>query len=99
MKFTVTDFDTSDNGSPFTFDIVAGNSDGEFHVDNDGVLSTAGKLSKQVRGGGSIAAVQMELISDEQDLLSKYTCGGVTNANINRYILYTCMHIICTHMH
>ena len=48
LKFVVTDLDTANNGSPFTFDIVAGNNDGEFHVDNNGVLSTAGKLSKQV---------------------------------------------------
>ncbi|XP_076446580.1 protocadherin Fat 1-like isoform X2 [Babylonia areolata] len=49
LTFTVTDLDTSDNGAPFTFDIVAGNKDGEFHVSSKGVLSTAGKLSKQVK--------------------------------------------------
>ena len=48
MAFVVTDLDTPDNGSPFTFDIVAGNNEGEFHVSSSGVLSTAGKLSKQV---------------------------------------------------
>jgi hypothetical protein len=49
LKFTVTDDDKAENGAPFTFDIVGGNNEGEFHVDSRGILFTAGKLSKQVK--------------------------------------------------
>lgn len=49
MKFVVNDQDKTENGAPFTYDIIAGNNEGEFHVDNKGVLFTAGKLSKQVK--------------------------------------------------
>ena len=48
MKFIITDLDSLANGPPFSFDIISGNRDGEFHVDSNGVLYTAGRMSKQV---------------------------------------------------
>ncbi|XP_076467657.1 protocadherin Fat 1-like [Babylonia areolata] len=48
ITFKITDQDTADNGSPFVFDIVAGDDYREFHISSEGILFTAGKLSKQV---------------------------------------------------
>ena len=79
MKLVVTDLDTADNGAPFTFDIVAGNDDGEFHVNNKGVLSTAGKLSKQV----SFFVCHYEATADVEghfilaDVTNRHTCTGI----------------------
>lgn len=45
----VSDADLPENGPPFTFEIMAGNDNGEFHVDSGGVISTAGRLFKKVQ--------------------------------------------------
>ncbi|XP_059170799.1 protocadherin Fat 1-like isoform X3 [Physella acuta] len=43
------DADLPENGPPFYYEIVEGNDNGEFHIDNKGVITTAGKLLKQVK--------------------------------------------------
>ncbi|XP_046380464.2 protocadherin Fat 1-like isoform X3 [Haliotis rufescens] len=49
LMFMVTDIDLVENGPPFDFDIISGNSNREFHMSNDGELSLAGKLNKELR--------------------------------------------------
>ena len=48
-RFSVTDADEAPNGSPFTFDIRAGNEDNAFRVVQDGTLRTATKFNHKVR--------------------------------------------------
>ena len=43
------DDDLAENGAPFIYEIVTGNDNGEFHIDDGGVISTAGKLSKKAK--------------------------------------------------
>ena len=49
QRFTVTDADDNPNGSPFTFDIRAGNEDNSFRVVQDGTLRTATKFNHKVK--------------------------------------------------
>ncbi|XP_041359153.1 protocadherin Fat 1-like isoform X2 [Gigantopelta aegis] len=49
LQFSVTDDDQPENQGPFSFDIIRGNDDEEFHVNAIGILSTAGKLNKQIK--------------------------------------------------
>lgn len=49
VTVSVSDADLPENGGPFTYEIVTGNDNGEFHVDSEGVISTAGRLSKKVK--------------------------------------------------
>ena len=49
LRFSVTDADESPNGSPFTFDIRAGNEDNAFRVVQDGTLRTAAKFNHRVK--------------------------------------------------
>ncbi|KAK6173109.1 hypothetical protein SNE40_016628 [Patella caerulea] len=50
LKLTVTDDDESQNGGPFSFDIINGNDGKEFHINADGVLLTSGnELKKKVK--------------------------------------------------
>ncbi|GFR97028.1 fat cadherin, partial [Elysia marginata] len=49
LSVSVTDEDLPENGGPFHMEIVEGNQNGEFHIDNTGLISTAGKLSKHVK--------------------------------------------------
>ena len=48
-RFSVTDADDNPNGSPFTFDIRAGNEDNAFRVVQDGTLRTAAKFNHQIK--------------------------------------------------
>ena len=49
LRFSVTDADESPNGSPFTFDIRAGNEDNSFRVVQDGTLRTAAKFNHKLK--------------------------------------------------
>ena len=49
LRFSVTDADESPNGSPFTFDIRAGNEDNSFRVVQDGTLRTAAKFNHKIK--------------------------------------------------
>ncbi len=49
VSVTAMDNDLPENGGPFVYEIVGGNDKGEFHIDTEGVISTAGKLSKRVQ--------------------------------------------------
>ena len=49
MKITVTDDDIDPNGPPFTYDIIGGNNDNEFRIDNDGTLSTAHRFNRAIK--------------------------------------------------
>lgn len=48
-RFSVTDSDDTPNGSPFTFDIRAGNEDNAFRVVQDGTLRTATKFNHKIK--------------------------------------------------
>uniref|UniRef100_A0A2C9M9H4 Uncharacterized protein n=1 Tax=Biomphalaria glabrata TaxID=6526 RepID=A0A2C9M9H4_BIOGL len=49
VTLSVLDADLPENGPPYTFEIMEGNDNGEFHVDSKGVISTAGQLVKKVQ--------------------------------------------------
>ncbi|KAH9487879.1 long-chain fatty acid transporter fat1 [Bulinus truncatus] len=49
VTLNVIDADLPENGPPFSFEIIEGNDNGEFHVDSKGVVSTAGQLAKKVQ--------------------------------------------------
>ncbi|XP_067663318.1 protocadherin Fat 1-like isoform X2 [Haliotis asinina] len=49
LTFMVTDIDMVENGPPFDYDIISGNNNREFHISNDGKLSIAGKLNKELK--------------------------------------------------
>ncbi|CAL1526834.1 unnamed protein product [Lymnaea stagnalis] len=49
VTVSVVDADLPENGPPFSFEIVEGNDNGEFHIDSSGVITTAGQLSKKVQ--------------------------------------------------
>jgi protocadherin Fat 1/2/3 len=49
QRFTVTDADDSPNGSPFTFDIRAGNKENSFRVVQDGTLRTAATFNRKAK--------------------------------------------------
>lgn len=48
LKFEITDEDMSPNGAPYTFDIRAGNENGAFRLEQDGVLRTATRFNHKV---------------------------------------------------
>lgn len=48
FALSVTDPDLEPNGSPFTYDIIAGNQN-EFYVDRSGVVRTATKFNRQIK--------------------------------------------------
>ena len=48
LKFEVTDDDIDPNGAPFTFDIVAGDTEGMFQANKEGNLCIVGDLNRQV---------------------------------------------------
>uniref|UniRef100_A0A8C9UXP7 FAT atypical cadherin 2 n=1 Tax=Scleropages formosus TaxID=113540 RepID=A0A8C9UXP7_SCLFO len=47
LQLSVMDRDTPANGPPFSYHIVSGNEDRRFHIDQGGLLSTAGQLRKR----------------------------------------------------
>ncbi len=49
LQFEVTDADTDMNGPPFKFDIVEGQPDHEFKVDEQGVLTTAARFNRDIK--------------------------------------------------
>ncbi|XP_068596339.1 protocadherin Fat 2 [Brachionichthys hirsutus] len=49
LQLVVADKDTPTNGPPFSFHIVTGNEDQQFHVDQGGLLSLSAPLTKRVR--------------------------------------------------
>lgn len=49
LKFEVVDADTTPNAAPYTFDFRAGNENGAFRMEQDGILRTAGRFNHKVK--------------------------------------------------
>ncbi|CAH1776950.1 unnamed protein product [Owenia fusiformis] len=49
IKIEVTDCDLDPNAGPFSYDIIGGNKHNKFKVNNNGVLSTAGKFNRKIQ--------------------------------------------------
>ncbi|KAE8629739.1 hypothetical protein XENTR_v10000576 [Xenopus tropicalis] len=70
LHLAVTDKDSSHNGPPFTFVFLSGNEDNTFQMDEQGLITTAGTLSRKIK---DLFVLHIQVSDNGKPQLSSFT--------------------------